>query len=117
MGQPGPAGLPCLDTPTVPSTALGCDVTNRRRGGHRPLAGLLRLGRPYLGAALEARQNLVHDAVLLGFLSRKVLVPLDVQPHLIRHIAELFSRESRTIGRADLLAQLAEIEAASPIEK
>ena len=41
----------------------------------------------------------------------------DVQPHLIRHLAELFLREPRSVGRDELLAQLAEIEAASPIEK
>ena len=34
---------------------------------------------------------------------------------IIRHLAELFSREPRTVSRNELLAQLAEIEAASPI--
>jgi len=38
----------------------------------------------------------------------------DVQPHLVRHLGELFSREPRAMSRSDLLAQLAEIGEMKP---
>jgi len=38
----------------------------------------------------------------------------DIQPHLVRHLGELFSREPRALSRDQLLAQLAETEAANP---
>src|SRR6516165_8859253 len=83
MGQPGPAGLPCTRYLTVPVAAPGAKLPNAGAAVTGSPAGSLRSGRAYLGPALEARQNLVHDAVLLGFLRREVLVPLDVPPHLL----------------------------------
>ncbi|HVM74447.1 MAG TPA: lipoyl(octanoyl) transferase LipB [Candidatus Saccharimonadales bacterium] len=41
----------------------------------------------------------------------------EVQPRLIQHLAELLSREPRQVTRAELLIQLAEIEAANSVEK
>src|ERR1051326_6143490 len=42
--------------------------------------GILRycLGRPYLGTALQVRENVVHEAILLCFFRREELVPLDI---------------------------------------
>src|SRR5262249_60788524 len=47
--------------------------------------GVLRycLGRPYLGAALQVRQNVVHEAVLLCFFGGEELVPLDIAADLL----------------------------------
>src|ERR1700683_1744961 len=47
----------------------------------------IRLGRPYLGLALEGRQNLIYQPVLLGFFGREELVPLDVAADLILFLA------------------------------
>ena len=56
-------------------------------------------------------------ATSLEKLLQRTVKLADVQPHLIRHLADLFSREPRAIGRDELLAQLAEIEATGYIEK
>jgi len=41
----------------------------------------------------------------------------DVQLRLVQHMGELFAREPRIMNRSELLAQLAGIESASPLEK
>jgi len=41
----------------------------------------------------------------------------EVHPHLIRHLAELLSREPRVFSREQLMSELAQIESASPAEK
>src|SRR6516165_5790118 len=47
--------------------------------------GVLRycLRRPYLGAALQVRQNVVYEAILFGFFGREELVPLDIAADLL----------------------------------
>src|SRR5215470_12401988 len=42
-----------------------------------------RLRRPYLGAALKGRQNIIHDSVLFGLLRVEEPVPLDVPADLV----------------------------------
>src|SRR6516225_12374848 len=41
------------------------------------------LGRPYLGTALQVRENVVHEAILLGLFGREELVPLDIAADLL----------------------------------
>src|ERR1051326_3110000 len=45
------------------------------------------LGRPYLGLALEGRQNLIYQPVLLGLFSGEELVPLHIASYLILVLA------------------------------
>src|SRR5262249_12095168 len=75
----------CHHGPARPRrSTLSCtpDGTARTTLARRPLPSGAS-GRPYLGPALEARQNLVHDAVLFRFVRREVLVPLHVPPDLL----------------------------------
>src|SRR5689334_12894005 len=41
------------------------------------------LTRPYLGTALQVRENVVHEAILLGLFGREELVPLDIAADLL----------------------------------
>src|SRR5262249_32406986 len=45
------------------------------------------LGRPYLGLALQGRQNLIYQPVLLGLFSGEELVPLHIASYLILVLA------------------------------
>src|SRR6202042_279608 len=43
----------------------------------------IRLRRPYLDPALDGRQNLIYQPVLLGLLGREELIALDVPAYLV----------------------------------
>src|SRR5580704_12137542 len=45
---------------------------------------ILPLRRPYLGAALEGRQNIIHDSVVFRLVRVEEPVPLDVTADLVR---------------------------------
>src|SRR6266498_3708124 len=83
----------CLAVGRLYSRTLTVPLRGPELWRKRPVTGVpcriksCRLGRPYLALALQHRQNLIHDAILLGLLCGEELVPLDVPADLILVLA------------------------------
>src|SRR6201987_3098087 len=60
-------------------------LPSARRAAKGIQPGILRycLRRPYLDTALQGRENVVHEAILLGLFCREELVPLDIAADLL----------------------------------
>ena len=58
-----------------------------------------------------------RKATSLEKLLHRNVKPGEVQPHLVQHVAELFSLSPRQLSREELHGALGQIEAAAPLEK
>src|SRR5580693_969928 len=84
-GGPPAAGMfpPCHLALSSDGTASGPPTARAGPGADHPEDESSWLGRPYLGLALQARQNLVDETVLFGLLGGEEFIPLDVEPDLL----------------------------------